>query len=536
MTRTAVVARSLIFTLAANGYAVLADQRPAMPRDARAGRAGNSVLSGTVFDAGSGAPLRGARVWARNRELSVEAITDDQGRYALNGLAAGDWLVTVSKGGYFNATFGQRSVTSFPKITVGERQQVTTNFSMARGGVITGRVSDETGEPLSGLRVRVYRPRIFKGYPQLDAFGAPDFTDDRGTYRIHGLPPGEYIVAASLRVAPADQFLEDTYAPTYFPGTGDLANAQRVSVTAGSEVAAMFPLLPIRFVRVTGVALTSWGAPANAFISLASDDDISAFRVGGVTREDGTFTLSDVPPGKYVLSASLRSDEAPEVANLPITVGNSDMAGVTVVTAMAPAVHGRIVADAGVSRPVPSGLTVIAVAARAGEPVLSSDDGPVFSVGDLAEPFYLRVGDLPDPWVVKRVIVNDTDVTDARISPPTAQTSEAQIVITDRITTLSGTVTAGVPMVGTAVIVLPEDQAKWTYPSSYIRTAYADPQSRFRITGLPPGARYLAVATSYLEEGEQFDPAFLSRMRDVASRLELEESATRTIDLKVIER
>jgi hypothetical protein len=542
LTRTVAVALALVFTVGEDSRVAIAGQRPLLPRDLGTRPSpGDSSIAGRVFDEITQAPLRGAQVQARSQDrmLVVDAATDDQGRYELTGLAAGEWQISAWKGGYFPAPAGQRRSRAAPPATIrlAARQQLAVDFPMVRGGVITGRVYDEAGEPLSGLRIRVYRARTVQGHPRLESVGAADFTDDRSAYRVYGLPPGEYIVAASLRVAPPDQVLEDTYAPTYFPGTGDAAEAQRVSVGAGSEVAAIFSLLPVRFVRVSGSVLTSVGAAANAFISLTADAaELSPFRVGGVTRADGTFTVPEVPPGKYVLGASLRSDGPPESASLSLAVGNNDVSGVTLVTARPASLRGRIVADAGASRPLPRDLIVIAVTAGPRETVLSSDDGPAFELGGLTESFSLRVDDLPDDWAVKQVFVNDTNVTDGRISLPMGQAAEARIVLTDRPTTVTGTISIPDRSSPAAVVVFPEDRTKWTYPSSYIRLVVADSQGRFRVTGLPSGERYMAVATDDLEYAEQFDPEFLARMSEVAFRFQLEELATPVINLKLIER
>jgi hypothetical protein len=409
---------------------------------------------------------------------------------------------------------------------------------LSRGGVISGRVFDETGEPLAALRVRVYRARMSQGYRRLEAVAAADDTDDTGAFRIYGLPPGDYYVAASLRMAPADSVVQTTYSPTYYPGTGDLADAQRVRVGLGTEATAIFPLLPIRHVRVTGTVITASGTPANAFLNLVSEaaELGMPLGIGGVTREDGTFTLPDIPPGRYTLNASLRGDGPSENGSTPMTIGNDDVTGITLVTGRAATMKGQFVADAGVSRQIPAGLEVIAVAARAGGSVISSDMGTSFELGELAEPFTLRVDRLPEGWAVKAIVVNGIDVTDTKAVLASNQEADARIVITDRVTQISGTVTTGGRPVKGDVLVFPEDPSKWTYPSRYVRTTSADDRGRFRISGLPGGERYLAIAADYVEEGEHYDPEFLNRMRDAAVVFSLDEAETRALDLTLLER
>src|SRR5262245_5675008 len=257
-------------------------RRPGPPR-----RTGNATIVGRVFDAATNAPIRRAQIQGSNFELHVDTLSDDEGRFRLDDLPQGDWRVTVAKGGYFTWQLGQRRpYDGAPAISLTNGQRLTVDVPLSRGGVITGRVSDESGEPLAGLRVRVYRARMSNGYRRLEDVGAADQTDDTGAYRIFGLPPGDYYVAASLRMAPPASVGQTTYSPTYYPGTGELAEAQRIRVELGGEVTAIFPLLPVRNVSVTGMVLTSSGAPANAFLNLVSGaaEFGTPLGIGGVTQ------------------------------------------------------------------------------------------------------------------------------------------------------------------------------------------------------------------------------------------------------------
>ena len=74
---------------------------------------------------------------------------------------------------------------------------------MPRGGVIAGTITDETGVPAFGAQVRVLQYRVLNGErtlaPVTTASLMGETTDDRGAYRIFGLPAGEYIVTATPR-------------------------------------------------------------------------------------------------------------------------------------------------------------------------------------------------------------------------------------------------------------------------------------------------------------------------------------------------
>jgi hypothetical protein len=503
-------------------------------------RPGNGAIVGRVFDAATSTPIRRAQIQGSNNEQFVDALSDDQGRFQLTNLPPGEWRVTVAKGGYFTSQPGQRRPFDRPPpIKLARGQRVSADVHLSRGGVITGRVSDDAGEPLAGLRVRVYRARMVGGYRRLEDVGSADQTDDTGAYRIFGLPPGEYYVAASLRMAPADSVVQTTYSPTYYPGTGELAQAQRIRVDLGTESTAIFPLLPVRSVNVTGTVLTSSGSPANAFLNLMSDaaEFGTPLGIGGVTQPDGTFTIPDVPPGRYTLNASLRGNGPSETGSMPLTVLNDDVVGNIVVTGRPATMKGMFVTDTGVVGAMPNALLVAtAVRPRSGGAVLASGSGRTFQLDELSEPFTLPVESLPDGGGVKTIVVNGMDVTDPTIELTANQEADVQVVLTNRLTRVTGTVSAEGQPVKADVVIFAADSAKWSYPSRFVRAVSADEKGRFRISGLPPSERYLAVATDYLEDDEQYDPEFLERMRSTAVEFSLNDVENRVLDLKVIER
>jgi len=496
------------------------------------------VIIGRVVDANTNAPVRRAQIQATNDEAYVDATSDDEGRFTLTGLTPGEWQVTVQKGGYFPWRIGQRRPFELPPpVKIAPRQRLTAEIPLSRGGVIAGRVFDEHGEPLAGLLVKVYRARMAQGYRRLESVGVADRTDDTGAYRIYALPPGDYYVAASLRMAPADSIVETTYSPTYYPGTGNLGEAQRIRIDLGTEATAMFPLLPIRHVRVSGTLLASSGAPADAFLNLASENSELGMPlgIGAVTRADGGFTIADVPPGRYAITASTRGDGPYETADMPIIVGNDDITGLSLVTQRSAGIRGRFVTDAGVARALPQSLEVTAVAARVNGTVLSHASGQAFTLGDLAETLYLRVS-LPEGWAVKTISVGGIDVTNGTITLPAGQQADARIVITDRVTQVSGTVTAAGRPAKAAIVIFAADPSKWAFPTRYVREVSTDDRGRYSIAGLPPNERYLAIAADYLEDGEHLDPDFLERVREMAFPFPLREAEARTLDLPLFAR
>jgi hypothetical protein len=542
MRDTAFVAVFLAFLAGLDTTAHAQVRRGGSPESAGLGPASrsNASIVGHVLTPDSNSPVRAADVVAVNiTGRRVSTTTDENGAYQLERLTEGEWQVTASKGGYVTWQFGQRRpYQAPPPVTLKRGERFTADIPLTRGGAISGRVYDASGDSVAGLQVRVYRATMEQGTRRLKAVGVPDMTDDTGAYRVYGLPPGDYYVAASLRVAPLDSIVETTYAPTYFPGTGSLADAQRIKLGLGTEASATFPLLSLRSTRISGAVLNGAGSPADAFLNLVSEGSELGVPAGagGVTRSDGTFTLADVSPGRYVLKATLRGDGPDESASLPLVVGGDEITGVTLVTGRPAIVRGTIVADAGVSRAVPVKLRVVAFSDRESGNVLDSGDGVKFEIGSLSEPFRLVVDELPEGWGVKALTVDDMDALDKAVELSPGQQGIARVVLTNRLTHVIGVATAADPTSTRSIVVFPENSEKWGHRSRYVRRVDADADGNFAIAGLPPGEQYLAFATDYLDGGEHLDPEFLSAIRNLAVPFTLDDGETRTLELKVVER
>ncbi len=542
MTRdTAIAAVLLAFLAGLDSTAQAQAGRGGVSGPAGSSASPNNVsIVGHVLTPDSNSPVRGADVVALNRSgRRVSAKTDENGAYQLERLTEGEWQVTASKGGYVSWQFGQRRpYQSAPPIVLRAGERFTADIPLTRGGVITGRIYDASGDSLAGLQVRAYRATMEQGVRRLKAVGLPDTTDDTGAYRVYGLPPGDYYVGASFRVAPVDSIVETTYSPTYFPGTGSLSEAQRIKLGLGMEASATFPLLPLRATRVSGVVLSGAGSPANAFLNLVSESSELGvpIGVGGVTRPDGTFTLTDVAPGRYILKATLRGDGPDEAGSQPLVVDGNEVNGVTLVTGRPATLRGTIVAAPGASRAVPTGLRVVAFSERESNVVLDSGDGVKFEIGMLNEPFRLMVDELPQGWSVKALTINDADALDRAVELSPGQQATAQVVLTNRVTEVSGVVMAADPITERFVVVFPQNPEKWGHRSRYIRLVEADANGNFAIVGLPPGEQYLAFATDYLDNGEHLDPEFLNAIVNLATPFTLGDGERRSLELKVVER
>ena len=595
----------VLFALAVAGARVSLDGQARTQIDPLTASISGRVTSET------GAPLRRAEVRATsNGGLTRFTTTDTDGRYVVRDMPAGAFTLHVSKSGFVPLYFGQRRpferrVTL--QIVPGTR--VSADIRLPRAGAITGRIVDRTGEPVMGVRVQALRRRMVDGLRGLQATGAADTTDDQGSYRVYGLPPGEYYVAATPRrvedVAgrPVAGTVPGRGTPIFYPGTANRDEAQRVTVDVSSEARADLQLNEVRTSRVSGIVLQANGTPAAGAMLTLLSRDVSVG--GGVDSPDGLmplqlqddaddggrFEIVGVPPGSFTLRAQTRPRvsvpfdpvnqrftaprdvPAIEMAMLPVSV-DGDVAGLTVSTAPGGTVDIVLVPDQGVSAPLPDNVRVTVrmgdrselglmtmshgnggsnidvnirgsiqanALANALELLAPAGGGPVPGQGLLTIPAPARVSveGLPENWAVKAVLLENEDVTDQLVMPRGGQPRTLRVMLTDRVTRVVGSV-ASASFIDNAtseavVLVFPDDDRKWTYPSRFVRSARVQ-KGRFEMTGLPPNQEYRVLAVDYLEDGEEYDTDFLQRMRTRATRFSVREGDQIAIDLRMIQR
>ncbi len=540
------------------------------PRDPRQpAQTGTAVVRGRVFAADTGRPLRRARITLQAPELGGDnrtTSTNAEGKYELKDLPAGRYNILVNRNGYLQLRYGQRRPFEAGKqLQVLDKQTVeNVDFSLPRMSLITGRVFDETGDPISGVRVFAMRSVYFEGRRRLVpiANGPMTTTDDAGQYRILGLAPGAYFVMADLRETwtvtedGIDQVMG--YAPTYFPGTASLTDARRVTVGIGQEVSNTdLGLIPGRAAAVSGMAVDSQGRPlAGRQVNLAQEWRGPGFAIvmqgGGGTAiaPDGTFAIKSVAPGPYTLMVRTAVDiggvSVQEAASAPIVVNDVDLDNVMLQTSSGWSLGGQITTDTGAAptaprdrvritpRPVTAGLSPL------GPGPGNPDSGRVredwtFSVTGIFGAARLRAS-LPEGWVVKSILQDGRDVTDTAFESKSGEMlSGVQIVISSQVNSIGGHLAddKGAPLLDGTVIVFASDAEKWSEDSRFVRSARPDQEGKYQIRGLPPG-EYLAVAVDYVEDGMWNDPEFLESIRRHGQKITLGEADAQTVALKLV--
>jgi len=365
------------------GWSVAASQGPGGQQPVPPPRA---VILGQVVDADTGTPVADVTVLVAMRAApaargggavppmvpgmalggnQLRLLTGADGKFVVRDVPAGNVQLSTTARGYVNGGYGQTRpggpVAPYTVEAGSAASQVT--IRVWRTAAITGRVTDERGEPRPGIQVRALRQTYQRGQPRL-AGSSLATTDDRGIYRISGLVPGSYTVVspqtqlsmptttmenamkgvasgdaqalmgagldmissggamidAGVRVGdlivgtqsglmptPHDDGRWRVYTTQFFPGVPVASQATIIALGSGDErdgVDIALSLAPT--VSVSGIVMGPAGPVGNVGVRLRQTaESLVQDQTGDVavatTRADGTFLFAAVPTGNYVV-------------------------------------------------------------------------------------------------------------------------------------------------------------------------------------------------------------------------------------------
>ncbi|MBD0325322.1 MAG: carboxypeptidase regulatory-like domain-containing protein [Pyrinomonadaceae bacterium] len=345
----------LIATSAANAQTTPRQPSENQQPDSKAGSGAphTGTITGRVL-ADEGHPVANAAVIAFGLNAGgppAGDTTDADGKFEVKNLRPGAYNVQVNAPGYVVvpdpfAEFGA------PRLyRVGE----TANFTLVKGGVITGTVTDSNGEPVIAATVRPIRVR--KPTERLSAvlsYAMPRTTDDRGIYRLYGLEPGVYVIAiGGSAQAYGSVNAYDGDAPTYYPSaTRD--TAAELTVRAGEELTG----IDVRYRGERGHTLSGFvsGQPSDPnsrsggisiMLTQAASGTMESFTF--VQGEDGnrSFALTGAADGEYFLTAMRNVNNTNEAltAVRKVSVRGADVTGLELKLEPLGALSGNVILE-----------------------------------------------------------------------------------------------------------------------------------------------------------------------------------------------
>jgi hypothetical protein len=511
---------------------------------------GAAVVRGRVVDAASGRGLSRVQVRA-NTNISGPppvpypwtAATDGEGRYEIKGLPAGTYAIVANKQNYVRSAYGAERVEGPGKrMTLAAGQVLEKiDIGITRAGVITGKVVDEFGDPVTDVAVAPMRYTSVQGARRLTQTGRAGQTNDIGEYRIFGLTPGQYYVSATLRnFSMGEQPSADRsgYAATYYPGTANVAEAQRVPIAPGQTATSInLTLLPTQTSRVTGVVLDATGRPmADVSVSAMQRIGFGGFTsFGGMSAADGKFAISGLTPGEFIIRANLMG--AQEQATQIVRIDGNDVTDLQLMVTKLSTLRGRVVFEPGGTPPPPSAIRITALRT---DPMVGGGTAPGSIKDDLTFEMPLAPGRIfvrspptgPN-WRLGHVLMNGADVTDSGIDVPVNGSVEVVVELTDHLYPISGKVTDanGALVRDCFVIVFGRDANSWTPGTRYLAAVRPGLDDLYHAK--MPAGDYYVVAMTEVEAGSWSDPEFLSLAREHATGFTLAIGGTKTVDVRL---
>jgi protocatechuate 3,4-dioxygenase beta subunit len=517
-----------------------------LQRDVPAARpAATASIAGTVMsDHAQPKPLRRARVTLNGGgSPGRTAITADDGTFVFDGLRPGRYTLGATKDGYVAMSYGAaRATRPGIAIAVGSGETRRISVTLPRGAVITGTIADADGVPMHGALVTAlgYRYVGLSGERRaLPAGISAGPSDDRGIYRIFGLPAGDYVImaqtrhigpmqATELRTVSQDAVSRRTVSlvPSYHPATADVGRATTVTVNAGEERGGIdVQMQYVTTARVSGVAPVI--ADVHTYVSLIRTGD--AFGVDGSrgshANDDGRFSFAGIAPGQYSVTARSNPPGRHLWGKVDIVVDGEDISNVAITMQPTLTISGRVVFEGTRTPPPLAGLQVRDFAlTNLGNtsrmlPDVKLEPDNRFSIADITPGEYRMLhADLPGlrvptgGWWLKSIVVHGRELLDARVDLRQSA-DDAVVTFSDAASEISGRVTdmQRVPMAAQTVLVFTTDTSKWFFNSRRIAPLRTDAEGRYVVRNLPPGEYRVAITTE-LEQGEWFDPDVLAHL------------------------
>jgi protocatechuate 3,4-dioxygenase beta subunit len=384
---------------------------------------------------------------------------------------------------------------------------------------------------------------------------------------------------------PTESGRTSSYRTTYYPAATSSSDATVITVRAGEErhgVNLQLALVPTA--RISGTVQSPTGNVANLAVRLQpvqSDPGAAVpdLEMGGtVTRPDGSFTFHQVPAGQYLvrivrmgrseamnrmLAGALGGGAAPSTAPVApatatyaaeqlVTVGDTDVTGVSLVMREGPKVSGRVEFELTPPRTpaqVIAGGAVVVTPLSGASGFLGGMMGSDPSVLE-AEGRFRTLGYPPDKYVigfgrggrgavsVKSVTIGGRDMTNAVLELRDADVSDVVITVSDRFGTLAGVVRGanGAAATTATAIVFPVDyraSVSNALVPSRTQIVAASRAGAYAVSGLVPG-NYFVVAVDDADVSDNQDTAFFDALARAATRITVGDAEKKTQDLVLV--
>jgi protocatechuate 3,4-dioxygenase beta subunit len=524
-------------------------------------------IAGIVTSEPGSAPLKKVlvQVVAENQKEggNYTASTDTDGHFRVDGVEPGRYRIFFERRGF--VAINERGTKADINILTVKPGQTLEDllFRMQPMAVISGRITDEDGDPMADVPVVAQMEK--PGKVKRENFGATS-TNDLGEYRLSGLFPGRYTVAAmpppdfrdyekmakpSTTVDSADaqaaNHPDTRYLTTYYPGTFDATQASFVALKAGDDMPLNLTLMQSRTYRVRGI-ITGLNAGEKAVVELRSKSGDSNHTNSVDIGPEGQFEVRGVAPGSYSLTATAGMEPRAVFAREDIVVTAGDVEGVKLSPSPSFTLSGHIRVEGGSN----GSNTQYAVNLRpAGSAESSSfyisqdvfgtnaavDRLGNFEWGNVSRGNYVVQvfgGDRPGGFFLKSAKLGGQDIATGFLAsgPATVDlvVSYNGGSVEGKVIEKEGDAEGDRPVANATVVAVPEEKYR-KLPDRFASGA-TDQNGHFAIRGLAPGS-YMLYAWQDVDENVYSDPDFLKRQESNGRAVKVEENSRQQLDLKL---
>lgn len=497
-------------------------------------------VGGIVVDSESGAGIAAATVRLTIAgELVAEAFTGEDGTFMFEGVVRGRYHAIAEKDGYGDVL----SSAGTARGVVFDSGGPPIRLNLTRTGAMSGLVYGSLGQPLPGRKVIAVARRVSGGTVSLIQQGAAAVTDDRGAYRLYGMPPGRYTVAV---IPEGEQIGSASFSPVYYPGASDGSQAEFFALKPGEQRQHLdLPLTALAAgSRVTGNVTgipAKWERPS-IVVSLFAD---SGWLIQTVVADaEGRYSLHDVPPGAYRLVAwgpifGWGGDEGPLASprgrqgSRQITLGPSELTGVEIELRELATVEARVEPEGSIGKT--HGCSAAELFLRPVDPMPHASTlqskiiAGTATIPDVpAGRFRLGLRGLEEGCYLGAVQQGGRKLHDFMIE--VNEDTRLGLTLSSGTGTVTGTVVGAEDKpapAGTAVILVAESDS---VPDEDARTASTAADGSFRIERIPPGS-YRILAVGSVVSQDYLDPAFWNE--HAGTHASVEQESTVEVQLRI---
>jgi hypothetical protein len=300
----------------------------------------------------------GIVVGVRTADLSPQAgplrkaVTDADGNYRVKDLPAGTYQVLPVAPAFIVSDLNSLGRQGKSVILEDGENVEGIDFSISRGGVITGRVSQADGRPIIEERVTVTLVEETVRPGQNQPMGPGAQTDDRGIYRVFGLAAGRYKVFVGQS---ADSFPTNMgpgrpiYERVYYPDVANSNEARVIELGEGSEAAN---------IDITVGESRKGFAASGLVVDTDTNQPLSSLRIGlqkivgdraagfagstVVSDRLGAFRFENLTAGKYAVVSMPQPNSDQRIDSITFVVVDQDVSGLTLKASRGASVSGTI--------------------------------------------------------------------------------------------------------------------------------------------------------------------------------------------------